>query len=90
MPGYERVIVMESSMSAAKIAQHMLQDKGLIYEQKHEGWYSITDECFYPQSGVQPWVEPSTGKKIMVRVGAKCFSQKTKKCTDIDRDWCRS
>lgn len=46
--------------------QFLLQEKGLIYEQKHEGWYSVTDECFYPQSQVQPWIEPSTGKKIMV------------------------
>ena len=71
MPGYERVKIMEWSTSAAKIAQHMLQEKGLIYEQKHEGWYSITDECFYPQSGVRPWVDPSTGKKIMVGLDAK-------------------
>lgn len=76
MPGYERVKIMEWSTSAAKIAQHMLQEKGLIYEQKHEGWYSITDECFYPQSGVQPWVEPSTGRKIMVRVGEKLLLPK--------------
>lgn len=55
--------------TAADSGQYLLQEKGLIYEQKHEGWYSITDECFYPQSGVQPWIEPSTGRKIMVRRG---------------------
>jgi methionyl-tRNA synthetase len=46
--------------------QFLLQEKGLIYEQKHEGWYSVTDECFYPQSGVQPYLDPATGRKMMV------------------------
>ncbi|KAF3038778.1 methionyl-tRNA synthetase [Didymella heteroderae] len=49
-------------------AWFLLQEKGLIYEQKHEGWYSVTDECFYPQSQVQPWIEPSTGRKIMTSI----------------------
>jgi methionyl-tRNA synthetase len=46
--------------------QFLLQEKGLIYEQKHEGWYSITDEAFYPQSAVRPYLDPPTGRKIMV------------------------
>lgn len=66
MHGYERVTTSQGRAWVTDSGQHMLQEKGLIYEQKHEGWYSITDECFYPQSGVQPWIEPSTGKKIMV------------------------
>lgn len=44
----------------------MLQEKGLIYEQKHEGWYSVSDECFYPQSGVKLYLNPVTGRKVMV------------------------
>lgn len=44
----------------------MLQEKGLIYEEKHEGWYSVTDEAFYPQSAVQPFIDPPTGRKMMV------------------------
>lgn len=46
--------------------QFLLQEKGLIYEEKHEGWYSITDEAFYPQSAVQPYLDPPTGRKMMV------------------------
>ncbi|KAF9692508.1 hypothetical protein EKO04_009482 [Ascochyta lentis] len=53
---------------AVQYAWFLLQEKGLIYEQKHEGWYSVTDECFYPQSGVQSWIEPSTGRKIMTSI----------------------
>ena len=52
----------------ADTGQFLLHEKGLIYEQKHEGWYSVTDECFYPQSQVQPWIGPSTGRKTMVQL----------------------
>jgi methionyl-tRNA synthetase len=53
---------------AADVVQYLLQEKGLIYEEKHEGWYSVTDEAFYPQSAVQPYLDPPTGRKLMVRV----------------------
>ncbi|CAA9962315.1 hypothetical protein CFE70_005729 [Pyrenophora teres f. teres 0-1] len=53
---------------AVQYAWFLLQEKGLIYEQKHEGWYSVTDECFYPQSGVQPYLDPPTGRKIMTSI----------------------
>ncbi|KAF2854688.1 methionyl-tRNA synthetase-like protein [Plenodomus tracheiphilus IPT5] len=53
---------------AVQYAWFLLQEKGLIYEQKHEGWYSVSDECFYPQSGVQPWLDPVTGRKIMTSI----------------------
>jgi methionyl-tRNA synthetase len=46
--------------------QFLLQEKGLIYEEKHEGWYSVTDEAFYPQSAVKPYLDPPTGRKMMV------------------------
>jgi methionyl-tRNA synthetase len=55
---------------AADGMQFLLQEKGLIYEQKHEGWYSVTDEAFYPQSAVRPYLDPSTGRKMMV-----CYKQ---------------
>lgn len=66
MLGYGHVETDWSRTQMADTGQFLLQEKGLIYEQKHEGWYSVTDECFYPQSQVRPWIEPSIGKKIMV------------------------
>ena len=30
----------------------MLDGKGLIYKGTHEGWYSVSDECFYTDSQV--------------------------------------
>jgi methionyl-tRNA synthetase len=46
----------------------MLVDKGLVYTALHEGWYSVSDEAFYPQSAVRPWLDPRTGVKMMVSV----------------------
>jgi methionyl-tRNA synthetase len=33
-------------------AWQMLQEKGYLFESKHEGWYSVSDETFYPESQV--------------------------------------
>ncbi|CCJ29132.1 unnamed protein product [Pneumocystis jirovecii] len=30
----------------------VLEDKGYIYQSKHEGWYSVRDETFYPSSAI--------------------------------------
>jgi methionyl-tRNA synthetase len=38
---------------------------GYIYESKHEGWYSVSDETFFPQSAVHLVLDPSTGRKHM-------------------------
>ncbi|KAJ9200665.1 hypothetical protein DTO021D3_2643 [Paecilomyces variotii] len=46
----------------------MLSHRGYIYTDKHEGWYSVSDETFYPQSQVQMALDPSTGRKRMVSV----------------------
>lgn len=64
--------------------QFLLQEKGLIYEQKHEGWYSVTDECFYPQSAVQPYLDPPTGRKMMVRFCWGATVIRSDQATDID------
>ena len=53
---------------AVEYAWQMLQERGYIYESKHEGWYSVSDETFYPQSQVQLIVDPPTGRKIMVSI----------------------
>ncbi|KAF1815874.1 methionyl-tRNA synthetase-like protein [Eremomyces bilateralis CBS 781.70] len=47
---------------------HVLQDRGLIYRAKHEGWYSVSDETFYPESQVHLVLEPQTGRKIMASI----------------------
>ncbi|USW57705.1 Putative aminoacyl-tRNA synthetase, class Ia, anticodon-binding, methionyl-tRNA synthetase [Septoria linicola] len=49
-------------------AWQMLEERGHIYESKHEGWYSVSDETFCPASSVHLIVEPETGRKIMASV----------------------
>ena len=44
----------------------MLKERGHIYSAKHEGWYSISDETFYPATAVHLTLDPSTGRKHMV------------------------
>ncbi|KAL2815599.1 putative methionyl-tRNA synthetase [Aspergillus cavernicola] len=46
----------------------MLQHRGYIYTAKHEGWYSVSDETFYPQSQVHLSLDPATGEKRMVSI----------------------
>lgn len=41
-----------------------LNRNGFIYESKHEGWYSVSDETFYPESKVHLVLEPSSGRKM--------------------------
>lgn len=43
----------------------LLREKGLIYESKHEGWYCVSDECFYPESLVDKKQDPFTGEVFM-------------------------
>lgn len=39
----------------------VLEDKGYIYQSKHEGWYSVRDETFYPSSAVKNVQNPEDG-----------------------------
>lgn len=41
-----------------------LNRRGYLYESKHEGWYSVSDETFYPESQVHLVLEPSSGRKM--------------------------
>ncbi|CAJ2507780.1 Uu.00g089660.m01.CDS01 [Anthostomella pinea] len=45
-----------------------LRDSGYIYETKHEGWYCVSDETFYPESVVEKRVSPLTGKSYVASV----------------------
>jgi methionyl-tRNA synthetase len=41
-----------------------LMDGGYIYKGYHEGWYSISDECFVPES--QTYTETRDGKEVVL------------------------
>ncbi|THW73293.1 hypothetical protein D6D19_05778 [Aureobasidium pullulans] len=53
---------------AVEYAWHLLNERGYIYQSKHEGWYSVSDETFYPESQVHLVLDPPTGRKIMASV----------------------
>lgn len=38
----------------------------MIYLDKHEGWYSVSDECFFPESAVEYTLDRRTGRKMHV------------------------
>ncbi|KAG9244960.1 methionyl-tRNA synthetase-like protein [Calycina marina] len=43
----------------------MLEERGYIYESKHEGWYCVSDETFYPESAIEKRLDPFTGRTFM-------------------------
>ncbi|KAF9881085.1 hypothetical protein CkaCkLH20_01235 [Colletotrichum karsti] len=47
---------------------HMLNEKGYIYESKHEGWYCVSDECFYAANEVERTLVPQTGRTVMASI----------------------
>jgi methionyl-tRNA synthetase len=42
-----------------------LQENGYIYASKHEGWYCVSDETYYPESTIEKRLDPFTGKTFM-------------------------
>ncbi|KAM0813493.1 putative tRNA synthetases class I (M)-domain-containing protein [Seiridium cardinale] len=45
-----------------------LHEAGYIYETKHEGWYCVSDETFYPEDMITKQVHPRTGKAYMASI----------------------
>jgi methionyl-tRNA synthetase len=50
---------------AVKRFWELLESKGHIYQKKHAGWYSVSDETFYPEGAVEKRRDPMTGKVAM-------------------------
>ncbi|KAI9783986.1 MAG: methionyl-tRNA synthetase [Geoglossum umbratile] len=46
----------------------LLKERGYIFPAKHEGWYSVSDETFYPESAVHLVLDAQTGRKIMASI----------------------
>ncbi|KAF9438898.1 methionyl-tRNA synthetase [Entomortierella beljakovae] len=45
-----------------------LWNKGFIYKGEHEGWYSVSDEAFYPSTQVEEKINEKTGEKYNVSI----------------------
>lgn len=52
----------EDHKEAVRHFWFLLREKGLIYEKKHQGWYCVSDETFYPESMLTRTVDPLTGE----------------------------
>ncbi|ROW06146.1 hypothetical protein VMCG_04606 [Cytospora schulzeri] len=52
----------EDHKEAVRHFWFLLKEKGLIYESKHEGWYCVSDETYYPESMLERKVDPMTGE----------------------------
>ena len=54
--GYSRFI-RTTDKDHVEAVEHLwkaLEDAGHIYKGSHEGWYSVSDETFYPESQIRP------------------------------------
>lgn len=40
-------------------------EKGYIYQGEHAGWYSVSDETFYPETQIDERIDEKTGEKQM-------------------------
>ncbi|KAM3075597.1 methionyl-tRNA synthetase [Clarireedia jacksonii] len=55
----------EDHKDAVQYFWHMLKEREYIYESKHEGWYCVSDETFYPLSAIEKRLDPFTGRTFM-------------------------
>ncbi|KAK3499288.1 putative METHIONYL-TRNA SYNTHETASE, mitochondrial [Neurospora hispaniola] len=58
----------QDHVEAVKHFWLLLKEKGLIYEAKHEGWYCVSDECFYPESQLEKRQDPFTGEVYVASI----------------------
>lgn len=60
--------------TSSPLTQRGLDAEGLIFKGKHEGWYSVTDECFYTDGQVTKVVPSNLEEKeyhISIETGSK-------------------
>lgn len=55
----------EDHKEAVQYFWTLLQDRGFIYESKHQGWYCVSDETYYPESQIEKRLDPVTGRTFM-------------------------
>ncbi len=58
----------EDHKETVRYVWEQLNRSGYIYEAKHEGWYSVSDETFYPTTQIHKVLDPSTGLTKIVSI----------------------
>lgn len=63
----------DDHVHAVKHFWEVAQEKGLLYKGSHSGWYSVSDEAFYPETQIHDLVDPKTGKprKVSMETGSE-------------------
>lgn len=56
----------DDHIATVKSFWEIVQKKGLIHEGLHKGWYSVSDETFYPETQVEEVKDPKTGRVKMI------------------------
>lgn len=64
-------------IAAVKHFWNIAMEKGLIYKGSHSGWYSVSDEAFYPANQVTDVVDAKTGetKKVSIETQSEVVYQ---------------
>lgn len=62
-------------VNAVQYFWKLMESKGLIYKSSHSGWYSVSDEAFYPETQVHEIVDEKTGKtkKVSIETNNEVF-----------------
>lgn len=58
----------EDHKDLVRYVWEQLNRNGYIYEAKHEGWYSVSDETFYPTGQIHKVLDPSSGLTKIVSI----------------------
>ncbi|OAQ33816.1 hypothetical protein K457DRAFT_122258 [Linnemannia elongata AG-77] len=64
---YIRTTEPRHAVAVKKIWDDLLE-RGYIYKGHHEGWYSVSDEAFYPSTHVEEKINEKTGEKYHIAI----------------------
>ncbi|ODV97579.1 hypothetical protein PACTADRAFT_47471 [Pachysolen tannophilus NRRL Y-2460] len=53
----------DDHLQAVKKFWDIVYEKGYIYKGQHSGWYSVSDETFYPETQIEAKIDPLTNKE---------------------------
>ncbi|KAK6199273.1 mitochondrial methionyl-tRNA synthetase [Scheffersomyces amazonensis] len=53
-------------IEVVKYFWNLMESKGLIYQGSHSGWYSVSDETFYPETQIEEIIDSKTGEKKVI------------------------
>lgn len=58
-------------IKAVEFFWDLMEKKSLIYEGSHNGWYSVSDETFYPESQIENVIDQKSGKSKRISKESK-------------------